>query len=114
MPFASSGIRKIRRILPQIDFYDLIERRVPILDERLPDIEAGGIGCSACADAGAAPAPVIAPARQSPLQSAAMRLRPLISLSVPMDALQYAVLKRPCFCLSAMRDPRVCPSLQRD
>jgi hypothetical protein len=41
MPLASGGIRKIRRILPQIDLYDLIKRLVPKLDERLLDIEAG-------------------------------------------------------------------------
>ena len=41
MPFASGGISKIRRIFPQIDLYDLIERLVPKLDERVLDVESG-------------------------------------------------------------------------
>src|SRR5262249_61275138 len=41
MALASGGIGKIRRIPPQVDLYDLIERLIPKLDERLLDIEAG-------------------------------------------------------------------------
>ena len=86
MPFASGGISKIRRIFPQIDLYDLIERLVPKLDERLLDVESGGICWSACVNAGDTSAAVMAPAAPIAPAVRTMRLRRLISLSVPMDA----------------------------
>ena len=86
MPFASGGIRKIRRILPQIDFYDLIERLVPKLNERLLDVESGRyllVGLCQCRrHFGCRDSSSRANRPCGPHDETA----PLISLSVPMDA----------------------------